>query len=106
VGPDAFYVRRMLDRPEGERVEMIPSIADAIDRLATDIVPGEVIYLKAAKQGKLERLMRADFVKVRCFIEKCELYSCGNCPALSDGTLGRPSEDRASEAGLNSLTIS
>jgi UDP-N-acetylmuramoyl-tripeptide--D-alanyl-D-alanine ligase len=95
VGPDAFYVRRMLDRPEGERVEMIPSIADAIGRLATDVVPGEVIYLKAAKQGKLERLMRADFVKVRCLIDKCGLHSCGNCAALSDETLSPPLKGHA-----------
>jgi UDP-N-acetylmuramoyl-tripeptide--D-alanyl-D-alanine ligase len=89
VGPEAYHIRRVLDRPEGKRVEMIPSIADAIERISADVVPGEVIYLKATSHGKLERLMHADFIKVRCLIEHCKLYTCGNCPALSDETAGR-----------------
>lgn len=84
VGPSSSYVRRMLDRPEGEQVEMIPSFAAAMRRLADDVVPGEVIYVKASNRSKLARLMHADFMTVSCLRDECDYsHHCKICSRLS-----------------------
>jgi hypothetical protein len=61
-------------------------VEDVIAQLAGDILPGEVIYLKSSKATKLERVLWADFVKVRCRLETCDLVSCRDCPELTDET--------------------
>jgi UDP-N-acetylmuramoyl-tripeptide--D-alanyl-D-alanine ligase len=85
AGPEAVRVRRMVDRQEDGRLQMIPKVEDVIAQLAEDIMPGEVIYLKSTRNTKLERILWADFLKVRCRLETCDLVgSCRNCPKLTD----------------------
>jgi len=81
VGPNAGSVNKLL-RQEGlpERLFSFQTSYQASAFLAEDVLPQELIYIKASVKNHLERIMLSQLDQVVCWRERCRItVACPRC---------------------------
>jgi UDP-N-acetylmuramoyl-tripeptide--D-alanyl-D-alanine ligase len=84
VGRNAATVRKLVPEFPG-LVHVFETSREARDFFASDVVPGELILLKSAASGHIERIfLNWANGDERCWVEECGLKYCRSCRYLAD----------------------
>jgi len=85
VGSNAAAIRKLKDSFPSGTIEIFPGAREARDFLAADTVADELIVLKSAASGHIERIMlNWDAGNESCWEENCGLKYCASCRYLNN----------------------
>jgi hypothetical protein len=80
VGPQAGHVRKLRQGELRERLFTFQSSYQASAFLAEEVLPEELIYIKASITDHLERIMLSQMDQVVCWRERCgKRVPCRSC---------------------------
>ena len=91
VGPNAHFVDKLIDEYQPGRLISFPTVSAAHDHLKQDLIPGEVVLIKANRLEHLERLAHAHHMHVNCWKGSCNLRGdCNTCKNVRQPDQGFP----------------
>jgi UDP-N-acetylmuramoyl-tripeptide--D-alanyl-D-alanine ligase len=81
VGPNSGHVSKLRQEQPVERLFVFQSTYQASSFIAENVIPNELIYIKASISDHLERIMLSRIDQVVCWRERCKIkeVQCSRC---------------------------